>query len=185
MLDLPYPIVAKPIIGCGGRGVKVCHDKYTLFAHLKDLVSQGQRIMLKQYLGGEEATVIVMPPNPPTSERQELANMGLMYLGHTSLGLAMRNGHQGGVAPSLDLESVVDTSCLEIKGKIVFATEDVGNLTEYEAILNESEIAARCLHATAPIQIDVRRCSEGGQFFIFDVNTSVVSHPIPTSALST
>ncbi|KAF5976773.1 fungal specific transcription factor domain-containing protein [Fusarium coicis] len=61
-LDLPFPIVAKPIRGRGSHGVRVCRSLKELIEHAQALFKESPSIMVEEYLAGEEATFTVMPP---------------------------------------------------------------------------------------------------------------------------
>lgn len=164
-LELRFPVVAKPVRGRGGWGVKVCRDLPTLCAHLRDLKSLAYECMLEQYLSGEEASVVVLPPR-----------LGAGSDAYYCLGPKFVTGHQDGVAPGPwnPPAAAAGDSDTDMPPPRVWSYE-------YEAMLNECEIVARCLGALAPIRIDVRRFTEEGRFAIFDVNMWMVGHRISLS----
>ncbi|KAI3528316.1 fungal specific transcription factor domain-containing protein [Colletotrichum filicis] len=150
-LQLPFPIVAKPIRGRGSHGVRVCQNIEDLIAHTKVLFQESPSIMLEEYLSGEEATITVMPPN---GEKKD----------YWSLPIVTRFNHQDGIAPYNGVVAVTANS------RVITAKEEED--PAYGRISRECEAAARALGVAAPIRIDVRRFSErpGSDFALFDVN---------------
>ncbi|KXH61980.1 fungal specific transcription factor domain-containing protein [Colletotrichum salicis] len=150
-LNLPFPIVAKPIRGRGSHGVRVCQNPEDLAAHTKVLFQESPSIMLEEYLSGEEATITVMPPN---GEKKD----------YWSLPIVTRFNHQDGIAPYNGVVAVTANSRVITKKE----EEDPA----YGRIAGECEAAARLLGVAAPICIDVRRFTEtsGSKFALFDVN---------------
>ncbi|KXH52123.1 hypothetical protein CNYM01_00454 [Colletotrichum nymphaeae SA-01] len=150
-LELPFPVVAKPIRGRGSHGVRVCQTLEDLTAHSKVLFQESPSIMLEEYLSGEEATITVMPPN---GEKKD----------YWSLPIVTRFNHQDGIAPYNGVVAVTANS------RVITAKEEVD--PAYGQIARECEAAARVLGVAAPIRIDVRRFSEtpGSDFALFDVN---------------
>jgi biotin carboxylase len=69
-----FPVVGKPIRGRGSYGVKVCHSLLELRSHLVVLLRESPRILIEEFLPGEEATITVMPPSSsdPTSTYKTL-----------------------------------------------------------------------------------------------------------------
>lgn len=164
-LDLPFPVVAKPIRGRGSYGVKVCHDAADVLLHATDLASQGLTFMLEEYLAGEEATVTVMPPPPPpppgTAE-------GGGRVKHWALPIVTRFNHKDGVAPYSG-EVAVSANSRALTAEEMLADH------AYAKIMRECEVAAGVLGTTAPIRVDVRRFAQGREFAMFDVNMKPVS----------
>ncbi|KAK1635747.1 hypothetical protein BDP81DRAFT_395299 [Colletotrichum phormii] len=150
-LNLPFPIVAKPIRGRGSHGVRVCQNLEELAAHTKVLFQESPSIMLEEYLSGEEATITVMPPN---GEKKD----------YWSLPIVTRFNHQVGIAPYNGVVAVTTNSRVITKKE----EEDPA----YGRITRECEAAARVLGVAAPIRIDVRRFPgiSGSNFALFDVN---------------
>jgi glutathione synthase/RimK-type ligase-like ATP-grasp enzyme len=61
-MQLPYPVVGKPIRGRGSYGVKVCSLLSALESHISEVIEESLAVMIQEFLAGEEATVTVMPP---------------------------------------------------------------------------------------------------------------------------
>ncbi|KAF9761814.1 hypothetical protein IL306_003717 [Fusarium sp. DS 682] len=133
-LNLPFPVVAKPIRGRGSHGVRVCHNLKVLIRHGQALFKESPSIMLEEYLAGEEATVTVMPP---TGEGR-----------YWALPVVTRFNHIDGVAPYNGAVAVTANS------RAITAME--GSQAAYKQIAEECERAAQELAVTAPIRIDVR-----------------------------
>lgn len=157
LLNLPYPIVGKPVRGRGSHGVKVCHNLSALCAHIQSLAKESPSIMLEEYLGGEEATVTVMPPSPPEIPK------------YWALPVVTRFNHTDGVAPYSGVVAVVNNSR-------VVAEEAVKADQRYEEVVRECEEVGNLLGTKAPIRIDVRRFSKeiGSKFCLFDINMKPV-----------
>jgi len=158
-LNLPYPVVGKPIRGRGSFGVKVCRDLPSLVTHLSSLAKDSSSVMIEEYLSGEEATATVMPPSAT-------------HATHWALPVVTRFGHEEGVAPYNGTVAVT-------------ANSRVVNREEFEAdgaygeVIRECEGVARVLGARAPVRVDVRRFGngkeDGERFALFDVNMKPVS----------
>ncbi|KAL1649031.1 hypothetical protein SLS61_006554 [Didymella pomorum] len=58
-----YPVIVKPVRGCGSHDVKLCKDEEMLQAHANYLFDESRKIIVKECLVGEEATVTIMPPS--------------------------------------------------------------------------------------------------------------------------
>lgn len=163
-LELHFPVVAKPVRGRAGWGVCVCRDLPALCAHVRHLKSLAYECMLEQYLEGEEASVIVLPPR-----------LGDGSDAYYCLGPIFVRSHQDGVASGPWHPPAASDLDTDMPPPRVW-------IHEYEAILDECEIVARCLGALAPIRIDVRRFTEGGKFAIFDVNMWMVGYRVSLSS---
>lgn len=64
-LELPFPVVAKPVRGQSGLGFKVCAHSIELYNHIRAIQARlGGRLecVVEQYLAGQETTVLVLPP---------------------------------------------------------------------------------------------------------------------------
>lgn len=64
-LELPFPVVAKPVRGQSGLGFKVCANSIELYNHIRAIqAGLGGRLecVVEQYLAGQETTVLVLPP---------------------------------------------------------------------------------------------------------------------------
>ncbi|RGP63181.1 glutathione synthetase atp-binding domain [Fusarium sporotrichioides] len=153
--EISYPVVAKPIRGRGSFGVKVCHNRSELVAHVKELSNNSMAFVVEEFLRGEEATVTVMPP----------ARKGE---GYWSLPIVTRFNHQDGIAPYNGVVAVTANSR-------VLPKNETGPL--HEGVARECEQAASLLRLTAPIRIDVRRFQDTSEspFGLFDVNMKPVS----------
>ncbi|KAJ4993129.1 glutathione synthetase ATP-binding domain-like protein [Stagonosporopsis vannaccii] len=149
--ELQYPLVGKPIRGRGSHGVKLCKDEETLQAHARSLFAESPRIIVEEYLNGEEATVTVMPPSASKPE------------GYWALPIVTRFNHSDGIAPYNGSVAVTSNS------RVVQKAEYDKDLA-YEQAARECEQVAALLKATAPIRIDIRRFKVGSKFALFDVN---------------
>ncbi|KAF3037325.1 hypothetical protein E8E12_003467 [Didymella heteroderae] len=149
--SLNYPIIAKPIRGRGSHGVKLCKDEGMLQAHARYLFDESPKIIVEEYLVGEEATVTVMPPSASEPGK------------YWALPIVTRFNHIDGVAPYNGTVAVTSNS------RVVTAEEHSRD-PAYERVAKECEEIARLLKVTAPIRIDVRRFKEGSSFALFDVN---------------
>ncbi|RAK99558.1 glutathione synthetase ATP-binding domain-like protein [Aspergillus ibericus CBS 121593] len=144
-----YPVVGKPVCGRGSHGVKVCHNRTQLSEHITTLLSESPIVMIEQFLTGEEATITVMPPSPEIPE-------------YWALPPITRFNHINGVAPYNGVVAVSANSRAVTKAEM----QD----PSYGNVMRQCENVARLIGATAPIRVDVRRVTEGGEFAIFDVN---------------
>lgn len=149
-LELPFPIVGKPIRGRGSHGVKVCRNENELLTHAKALFEESPSIMLEEYLSGEEATVTVIPPTSANPE-------------YRSLFVVSRFNHADGIAPYNGVVAVTANSR-------AIMHEEYENDPHYQEVSRHCAEVAKLLKATAPIRIDVRRFTPGSNFALFDVN---------------
>ncbi|KAH8672094.1 hypothetical protein BGZ60DRAFT_406557 [Tricladium varicosporioides] len=151
-LNLPFPIVAKPIRGRGSHGVKVCLDFLSLQSHANSLLRESSSIMLEEYLSGEEGTVTVMPPTKSIPH-------------YYSLPIITRFNHHNGVAPYNGTVAVTANSRAVTRKEY---EEDQA----YGKVSGECEFVAELLKTTAPIRVDVRRFNKekGCKFALFDIN---------------
>lgn len=154
--QLRYPLVGKPIRGRGSHGVKLCADEETLRAHVRFLFDESPRIIIEEYLSGEEATITVMPP---CESRPEC---------YWALPVVTRFNHSDGIAPYNGSIAVTSNS------RVVQLAEYEQDPAYRQAAI-ECEKVAALLKATAPIRIDIRRFKEGSNFALFDVNMKPVS----------
>lgn len=153
--SLHYPLVGKPVRGRGSHGVKLCKDEETLRGHAQSLLNESSKIIVEEYLDGEEATVTVMPPSGSKPE------------GYWALPVVTRFNHSDGIAPYNGSVAVTANS------RVVQKTEYIAD-PAYEQAARECEEVAALLKATAPIRIDIRRFKEGSKFALFDVNMKPV-----------
>lgn len=156
-MQLPYPVVGKPVRGRGSYGVKVCKSLEVLEEHVSGLFDESPVVMIEEYLAGEEATVAVMPPG---KERDD----------YWALPVVKRFNHADGVAPWNGIVAVTANS--RVVGKENFEEDPT-----YEEAMRECEGVAKLLGGTAPIRIDIRRFRDGPgeKFALFDVNVKPVS----------
>ena len=153
---LQYPLVVKPIRGRGSHGVKLCRNEEELQAHARSLFDESPRIIIEEYLNGEEATITIMPPSASKPE------------GYWALPIVTRFNHSDGIAPYNG--SVAVTSNSRVIQKAEYDQDSA-----YKKAARECEEIAALLRATAPIRIDVRRFKDGSNFALFDVNMKPVS----------
>lgn len=155
--NIPCPVVAKPVRGRGSHGVKLCQTEKELHAHATSLFNQAPKIIIEDYLSGEEATVTVMPPSAAKPQ-------------HWALPAVTRFNHEDGIAPYNGIVAVTANS------RVVTKEEEAAD-PAYERAARECERVARSLKVTAPIRIDVRRFEEGSAFALFDINMKPVGYP--------
>lgn len=153
--SLSYPVISKPVRGRGSHGVKLCKDEEMLKAHARYLFDESPKIIVEEYLGGEEATVTIMPPS--------VSNPGKYW----ALPIVTRFNHSDGVAP------YNGTVAVTLNSRVITA-EEYSRDPAYEQAAKECEEMAGLLKATAPIRIDVRRFRKGSKFALFDVNMKPV-----------
>ncbi|CAG7948210.1 unnamed protein product [Penicillium olsonii] len=144
-----FPIVGKPVRGRGSHGVKVCHDASELKEHIESLFAESPVVLLEEFLGGEEATITVMPPSPDRAQ-------------YWSMPPVTRFNHQGGIAPYNGTVAVTANSR-------VISEEEMRDAT-YSEVMRQCEGVASLIRVTAPIRIDVRRFRPESKFAIFDIN---------------
>lgn len=159
---LTFPIVGKPVRGRGSYGVKVCHDSVELNCHVRALLNDSPRVMLEEYLAGEEATITVFPPSPEDGKDDYWASP-----------IVTRFNHQDGVAPFNSIIAVSSNSR-------VLTSEEFEKDVNYKKVTRECEEVARLLKVTMAMRVDVRRSKEDGEFTLFDINmkpVSSISHP--------
>lgn len=156
-LQLPYPVVGKPVRGRGSHGVRVCSSLPELESHIQALFEESPTVMIEEFLSGEEATVTVMPPSKGRDE-------------YWALPIVTRFNHEEGLAPYNGVVAVTANSR-------VVSREEEERDGRYGEVARECVGVARLLGVTAPIRIDVRRFKEGREerFALFDVNMKPVS----------
>lgn len=137
-LDLPFPIVAKPIRGQGSHGVRVCRDLQDLTDHTRALFKESPAVLLEEFLAGEETTVTIMPPAPALGKDE-----------HWALPIVTHFNHHDGVAPYNGIVAVTENSRA--------VTDAEGREPYYQEAARECERAARELGVTAPIRI-IKSC---------------------------
>jgi hypothetical protein len=156
-MQLPYPVVGKPIRGRGSHGVKVCSSLSTLESHISELFEESPSVMIEEFLAGAEATVTVMPPGKARNE-------------YWALPIVTRFNHAEGVAP---WNGIVPVSA----NSLVVEEDEYKGDSSYGKVARECEGVARLLKVVAPIRIDIRRFRDGDRerFALFDVNMKPVS----------
>jgi len=147
-LSLPYPVVGKPIRGRGSHGVKVCHSVEEMVSHAAALFAESPRIMVEEYLAGEEGTVTVLPvPDSTARDGEESAKKKKKY---TALPVVLRTNHHAGIAP------YNGTVAVSTNSRAITAAEAALD-PAYALVQRECEKAAELLQPTGVIRIDVRR----------------------------
>jgi hypothetical protein len=121
---LPFPIVGKPIRGKGRYGVKVCHGPTEVKEHVQALLNESPRVMLEEFLQGEEATVSVFPPSHEQGRDDYWASP-----------IVKRFNHDGGVAP---FNSVV---AVALNSRVATSEEERGE--QYQNAARQCEDVAR------------------------------------------
>ncbi|KAJ5914825.1 D-alanine--D-alanine ligase [Penicillium tannophilum] len=155
-----YPIVAKPVRGRGSHGVKICENATELAEHVAHLFDESPRVLLEEYLSGEEGTITIMPPSKEpipgfeSSDRQS---------SHWALPPVTRFNHVDGIAPYSGKIAVT------VNSRAVTAAEMEAD-PAYADIMKECEAVAGLLGTTAPLRIDIRRFTAGSKFALFDIN---------------
>lgn len=155
--ELVFPIVGKPIRGRGSYGVKVCHSPKELEDHVQTLFKESPRVMLEEYLAGEEATITVFPPSVEEGREDYWASP-----------IVTRFNHEDGVAPFNSIVAVTSNSR-------VLKAEELEKDLQYQDAARQCEEVARLLQVTSPIRVDIRRYREGSEFALFDINMKPVS----------
>ncbi|KAG0652972.1 hypothetical protein D0Z07_0270 [Hyphodiscus hymeniophilus] len=123
-----------------------------LMVELFDDKEEFPRVMLEQFLAGEEATITVFPPSVEEGRRDYWAGP-----------VVTRFNHQDGVAPFNSLVAVKSNSR-------VLTLEEFEKDVHYRSAARQCEEVAKLLKVTAAIRIDVRRFEKDGKFVLFDVN---------------
>ncbi|KAJ5168408.1 glutathione synthetase ATP-binding domain-like protein [Penicillium canariense] len=155
-----FPIVAKPVRGRGSHGVKVCHNAAELSAHVARLFEESPRVLLEEYLNGEEGTITVMPPSQHAIPGEEPSDR---FTRHWALPPVTRFNHVDGVAPYSGKVAVT------VNSRAV-TTEEVDADPAYTTIMRECETVAGLLQTRAPLRIDIRRFGPRSRFALFDIN---------------
>ncbi|KAJ5665841.1 glutathione synthetase ATP-binding domain-like protein [Penicillium maclennaniae] len=164
-----YPIVAKPVRGRGSHGVKICRDSTELNEHVTQLLEESPRVLLEEYLAGEEGTITIMPPSPQPSSQPAPGIQGSRvewserHASHWALPPVTRFNHVDGIAPYSGKVAVT------INSRAVSAAEVEAD-PAYLEIMKECEQVASLLQTTAPLRIDIRRFGPNLKFALFDIN---------------
>ncbi|KAJ5759174.1 hypothetical protein N7520_006330 [Penicillium odoratum] len=158
--DDDYPIVAKPIRGRGSHGVKICENAPELAEHVARLFDESPRVLLEEFLMGEEGTITIMPPSQQSTPGFEDSTR---HAGHWALPPVTRFNHVDGVAPYSGKVAVT------VNSRAVTVAEMEAD-PAYAEIMKECEVVAGLLGTTAPLRIDIRRFRPGSKFALFDIN---------------
>ena len=163
-----FPLVLKPVRGRGSQGVVKVDDLPALLFAAKMLLADrtefegasystfGQRLILEEYLAGDEITVTVLPPG-----RYHLPGGEALRADFWPLPPVGRFNHRDGIAPYAGVVAVIENSRL--------LTSDQQAQDTVREVMAACVGAARLIAATAPIRVDCRR-SSGGGYRMFDVN---------------
>lgn len=162
--DSDYPIVAKPVRGRGSHGVKICRNSTELSEHAAHLFDESPRVLVEEYLNGEEGTITIMPPSHEGFPGQEPSDH---FTRHWALPPVTRFNHVDGIAPYSGKVAVT------VNSRAVTA-EEVGADPAYGAIMRECETVASLLQTRAPLRIDIRRFGPKSRFALFDINMKPV-----------
>ncbi|KAJ5716920.1 glutathione synthetase ATP-binding domain-like protein [Penicillium malachiteum] len=155
-----YPIVAKPVRGRGSHGVKICHDAAELSEHVAMLFDESPRVLLEEYLTGEEGTITVLPPLRTSIPGFEVSAQNSA---HWVLPPVTRFNHVDGIAPYSGKIAVT------VNSRAVTTAEMEAD-PAYGQIMKECGTVAGLLGTTAPLRIDIRRFRPGSRFALFDIN---------------
>jgi len=162
------PAVVKPIRGRGSEGVAIATTRVELCSMVHALVSAvvevdgvarsqfGPRVMVEEFLPGEELTVTVMPPGV-----YELCGRCTEKESYWALPPVRRFDHVDGVAPYNGIVPVARNS-------VVLSPDELRD-PHTRALMLECERAAKLVEARAPIRIDCRR-GDDRTFRLFDLN---------------
>ncbi len=160
-----FPLVIKPIRGRGSQGVTVVADFNQLQTTAQVLLDArndggsllyGSRLMLEEYLPGEEFTVSIMPPG-----LYQIGGREIIKSDYWALPPIRRFSHHNGVAPYNGVVAVTANS-------EVFSREAQSDARTRKA-LHACVRAADLLGASAPVRIDCR-LSRSGSYMLFDCN---------------
>lgn len=165
--DSDFPLVAKPVRGRGSHGVKICRDQTELSEHVAHLFDESPRVLVEEYLNGEEGTITIMPPSQEALPGQEPSDRFTQYW---ALPPVTRFNHVDGIAPYSGKVAVT------VNSRAVTADE-VDADPAYGAVMRECETVASLLQTRAPLRIDIRRFGPKLRFALFDINMKPVRIP--------
>ncbi|WP_299124792.1 ATP-grasp domain-containing protein [uncultured Winogradskyella sp.] len=158
-LDIPFPLVVKPIRGRGSQGVSLVKNQKELDTKLNEIFSDkiyGNMIYVEQFLSGQEITITVMP-----SGTYLIKNQKRTFKKPWSLPAVKRFNHINGIAPYNGIVAV-------IKNSSVLNHSELNSETIIK-VCDHCEKAGELLNIKAPIRIDCR-AEENGNYFLFDLN---------------
>jgi len=157
--NLEFPFVIKPIRGRGSQGVSVVYNHKEFDEKVFDLISAkiyGTKIMVEDFLPGNEITLTIMPPGNYTIKNKKIEKND-----YWTLPVVGRFNHENDIAPYNGIVAVVNNS------KILSIKELES--TEIQNISQKCEFATSLIVARAPIRIDCRK-NKKGKYYIFDLN---------------
>jgi hypothetical protein len=158
-MKLKFPLVVKPIRGRGSQGVSAVYNMQELNYIRNKLITKkiyGTRVMVEEFLPGEEITLSIMPPG-----RYRFNDGNLDKKTHWAMPPVYRFNHINEIAPYNGVVAVVNNSRL--------LSQDKMQSKEIKRIVRSCEAASELIGAKAPIRIDCRQ-DKNGKYFIFDVN---------------
>lgn len=167
-LGLAFPLVVKPVRGRGSEGVvrvgslpRLVEEASRLFEATLAFDGEassryGSRLILEEYLPGDEITVAAMPPGSYSIGGREVA-----FGGCWALPAVRRFDHRDGVAPYNGDVAVARNSA--VLGERDRADEAI------RLVAGQCALAADLVGARAPIRVDCRR-RDGGGYDLFDLN---------------
>lgn len=146
--------------------MKICWDPTELANHVAHLFGESPRVLLEEYLAGEEGTITIMPPSDRLAPGIEESDR---FARHWALPPVTRFNHVDGIAPYSGKVAVT------VNSRAVSA-EEIKTDPSYAAIMKECEMVASLLQTAAPLRIDIRRFRPGSRFALFDINMKPVQH---------
>ncbi len=165
---LSFPLVLKPLRGRGSEGVVRIEDLTSLKTAASGLFAAevevkgetypryGDRLILEEYLPGQEVTITLMPPGEYVIDGKAAQKSR-----HWALPVIARFNHDSGVAPYSGVVAVTRNS-----RALGGAESEEPSMAR---LVSHTERAAELVGARAPIRIDCR-CTEDGEYRLFDLN---------------
>lgn len=158
---LRLPVIVKPQRGRGSTGVRLIESDGALrdfaAAYLAEGCPFGTRMMIEDFLPGEEATVAVLPPGLYAIGGRQVEKPA-----HWCLWPVRRFNHQAGIAPYSGTVAVTENSRA--------MDRDQAASPAVQALLAACAAAGTLLAARAPLRIDARQGADG-RYRLFDVNS--------------
>ena len=168
-LGVPLPVIVKPIRGRGSQGVsrvrtdeelrKAAVELFTAtFTECgKQLPTYGNRILVEEFLSGDEYTVAVLPPGDYLNADGKTQHHDSYF----ALPPVRRSGHAGDVMPYSGHTPVARNSAV--------VSPQEAALPHMRTLCRQCEEAAALLKCRAPIRIDARKRSDT-EVVLFDLN---------------
>jgi D-alanine-D-alanine ligase-like ATP-grasp enzyme len=165
---LAFPVVVKPLRGRGSEAVTTVRTPQQLRACVTAVLSAtvsvrgrrlpkyGERVVVEEYLPGEELTLTVMPPGAYRIDDADVERPS-----YWPLPPVRRFNHVAGIAPYSGVVAVVENS--EVLSGTQRTDPAIARLEDHCAA------AAAAVAATAPIRIDCRARADG-TWRLFDLN---------------